>query len=102
MPAFLNLAPKTLDIITEMLSQHEKAKLAATSKAIKTYIEPQLWRKIKTRVGTSQDTAGLVGLLTERLDIVPLIKVLVLDEYHPCHARRLLSITLPEMWCILK
>lgn len=67
--ALLNLAPETLDIITEMLSQHEKAKVAATSKAIKTYIEPQLWRKIKTRVGTSQDTAGLVGLLTERLDI---------------------------------
>lgn len=100
-PALLKLPPETLDIITEMLSRHEKAILAATSKAIKTYMEPQLGRKIKTRFGTSQDTAGLVGLLTERPDIVPLIKVLVLDEYHPCHARRLLSIKIPEVWCIL-
>ena len=97
----LDIPPETLNTITEMLSLHDKARLLATCKAMKSYIEPQLWCRIKTRIGTSQDTAGLVGLLTDRPDIVPLIKALVLNEYHPCHTRRLLSFEMPELWCLL-
>ncbi|KAL8851888.1 MAG: hypothetical protein Q9221_003211 [Calogaya cf. arnoldii] len=74
----LDIPPETLNTITEMLSLHDKARLLATCKAMKSYIEPQLWCRIKTRIGTSQDTAGLVGLLTDRPDIVPLIKALLM------------------------
>ncbi|KAL8889198.1 MAG: hypothetical protein Q9215_003497 [Flavoplaca cf. flavocitrina] len=97
----LDLPHETLTMITELLSRHDKAKLASTNNAMNSFLEPQLWRKIKTCIGTPKDTAGLVNLLTARPDIIPLIKVIVLDEYHPCHTRRLLSIEMPEMWGIL-
>ncbi|KAL9036962.1 MAG: hypothetical protein Q9180_003995 [Flavoplaca navasiana] len=100
-PGLLDLPHETLTMITELLSRHDKAKLASTSNAMNSFLEPQLWRKIKTCIGTPKDTAGLVNLLTARPDIIPLIKVIVLDEYHPCHTRRLLSIEMPEMWGIL-
>ncbi|KAL8977143.1 MAG: hypothetical protein Q9205_006995, partial [Flavoplaca limonia] len=78
----LDLPHETLTMITELLSRHDKAKLASTNNAMNSFLEPQLWRKIKTCIGTPKDTAGLVNLLTARPDIIPLIKM-------------------PEMWGIL-
>ncbi|KAL8782248.1 MAG: hypothetical protein Q9213_005551 [Squamulea squamosa] len=100
-PSLLGLPPEILNAIVKKLSPHDKAHMAATCKLVKIYIEPQVWRKIKTCIGTPHDTAGLVALLTDRTDIVPMIKELVLDEYHPCHTRRLLSIKMPNVSCIL-
>ncbi|KAI4087341.1 MAG: hypothetical protein LQ344_006835 [Seirophora lacunosa] len=77
------------------------ANIALTNRAMKTYIAPRLYEKMYTRIGTPQDTAGLVALLNKRPEIVPMIKILVLDEYHPCHARHLLSIKMSNLWCLL-
>lgn len=55
---------------------------------MKPYIEPQLYQKIFTRIGTPQDTAGLVALLVKRPEIVPMV------EHHPRLTRHLLSINL--------
>ena len=97
----VDLPPEVLDTIIELLPKTDMANLAAVSKAFKAYVESKFWRKIKSRIGTPRVTAGLVGLLTVRPDIIPMIRTLVLDEYHPCHTRRLLSIKIPEMHCIL-
>ncbi|KAL8670142.1 MAG: hypothetical protein Q9168_005307 [Polycauliona sp. 1 TL-2023] len=94
------LPPEILDTITELLSKVEKANLAATNNAFHTYLEPRIWRKIKSRIGTALDTEGLVDFLTSRPDIASMVRVIVADEYHPIHTRRLLSIELPEMWNI--
>ncbi|KAL9000539.1 MAG: hypothetical protein Q9169_000832 [Polycauliona sp. 2 TL-2023] len=75
-----NLPPEILNIITEMLTKAARANLAATSRAFKTNVEMKVWRKIRPRIGTSQDTAGLVALLTKRPDIIPMIRILVLDD----------------------
>ncbi|KAL8888635.1 MAG: hypothetical protein Q9192_006145 [Flavoplaca navasiana] len=97
----MDLPPEVLDTIIELLPKTDKANLAAVCKAFKAYVERKIWSKIRMRIGTPWDTAGLVGLLTVRPDIIPMIRTLVLDEYHPCHTRRLLSIKMPEMHCIL-
>ncbi|KAL8819671.1 MAG: hypothetical protein Q9223_001942 [Gallowayella weberi] len=90
-----------LDAITREIRIHDMARLAATNKTIKAYIEPQLYRKMYTNIGTPQDTAGLVGFLKRRPEVVPMIKALVLDEYHPRHTRQLLGIEMPNLWSLL-
>ncbi|KAI4221455.1 MAG: hypothetical protein L6R40_008632, partial [Gallowayella cf. fulva] len=90
-----------LNAIFREVRIHDLANLAATSKAIKAYIEPELYCKMYTQIGTSHDTAALVGLLTRRPEIVPWVKALVVDEYHPYHTRQLLGIEMPNLWCIL-
>ncbi|KAL8652299.1 MAG: hypothetical protein Q9210_002757 [Variospora velana] len=99
--SFMRLPEEILRLVTQDIAIQDKAKFALTNKAMKAYIEPQLYQKIYTRIGTPQDTAGLVALLTKRPEIVPMIKVLVLDEYHPQHTRRLLSIKMSSLWCLL-
>jgi len=75
--------------------------LALINKAVKAYIEPRLYHKMFTRLGTPQDTAGLVDLLRSRPDVITHINVLILDEYHPRHTRELLQIMFPNLWCLL-
>ena len=93
----MDFPPEVFDAIVENLAIHEMAILALTSKAFKAYIEPHLYRKVHTRTGTLQDTARLVHLLQKRQEIIQMIKELVLDEYHPHHARRLLGIRMPNL-----
>ncbi|KAL8893360.1 MAG: hypothetical protein Q9192_005348 [Flavoplaca navasiana] len=97
----VDIPPEVLDTVIELLPKTDMANLAAVSKAFKACVESKFWRKIKSRIGTPRDTAGLVGLFTMRPDIIPMIRMLVLDEYRPCHTQRLLSIRMPEMHCIL-
>lgn len=97
----MDLPPEILDAIVGEIAIHDMAMLALTNKAVKAYIEPHLYRKMYTRIGTPQDTAGLVHLLQWRPDIVPKIEILILDEYHPRHTRRLLGIRMPNLWCLL-
>ncbi|KAL8725232.1 MAG: hypothetical protein Q9166_007488 [cf. Caloplaca sp. 2 TL-2023] len=99
--SLMDLPRETLDAIIEDVSIHDKASLAVTNKTVKAYIEPHLYEKMYTRIGTPQDTAGLVALLTSRPDITSFIKMLVLDEYHPNYTRKLLSIKMPNLWCML-
>ncbi|KAL9634708.1 MAG: hypothetical protein Q9204_002887, partial [Flavoplaca sp. TL-2023a] len=99
--SLVDLPPEVLDTIVELLPKTDMANLAAVSKAFKASVESKFWRKIKSRIGTPRDTAGLVDFLTVRPDIIPMIRALVLDEYHPSHTRRLLSIKMPEVHSIL-
>ena len=80
----VDLPPEVLDTIIELLPKTDMANLAAVNKAFKACAESKFWRKIRSRIGTPWDTAGLVDLLTVRPDIIPMIRTLVLDEYHPC------------------
>lgn len=99
--SFLDLPFEVLDAIIDEIAIHDMAVLARTSKDIKAYIEPRLYQKMYTRIGTPQDTDGLVNLLQSRPEILPMVKILVLDEYHPRHLRRLLSMSMPRLWCLL-
>lgn len=99
--SLLNLPSEVLDAIVDEIAIHEMIVLARTSKAIKAYIEPHLYQKMYTNIGTPQNTEGLVNLLQTRPEILPIIKVLVLDEYHPRHTRRLLAMIMPNLWCLL-
>lgn len=99
--SLLDLPPEVLDLIVKDIKIHDMAVLARTNKSVRAYIEPRLYDKIYTRINTGNDTAGLVRLLHNRPDIIPLIKTLVLDEYHPCHTRHLLAIKMPNLWCLL-
>ncbi|KAL8689186.1 MAG: hypothetical protein Q9224_004701 [Gallowayella concinna] len=99
--ALMDLPHEILNAITGELRIHDMARLAATNETIKAYIEPQLYCKMYTNIGTPQDTAGLVGLLKRRPEVVPMIKALVLDEYHPRYTRQLLAIAMPNLWCLL-
>lgn len=99
--SFTDVPEEIRRLIIDELSIHDKALLARTSKFINAYIAPSLYEKMYTRLGTRQDTDGLVQLLRKRPDIVPLIQVLVIDEYHPRHTRRLLSIEMPNLNCLL-
>ncbi|KAL8990275.1 MAG: hypothetical protein Q9169_008163 [Polycauliona sp. 2 TL-2023] len=97
--SLMGLPSEILDTITELLSRVDKANLAATNKAVKAYVEPKIWSyMVAGIVGTPRDTAGLVDFLTSRPDIAPMVKQLSVDEYHPIHTRRLLSIQFPNMW----
>lgn len=99
--SLLHLPFEVLDAIIDEIAIHDMAVLARTSKDIKVYIEPRLYQKMYTRIGTPQDTEGLVNLLQSRPEILPIIRILVLDEYHPRHLRRLLAMSMPRLWCLL-
>ena len=99
--SLLNLPPEVLDAIIDEIAIHDMAVLARTSKDIKVYIEPRLYQKMYTKIGTPQDTDGFVNLLQARPAILPIIQILVLDEYHPRHLRRLLAMRMPCLWCLL-
>ncbi|KAL8660871.1 MAG: hypothetical protein Q9202_006102 [Teloschistes flavicans] len=99
--SFTDVPEEIRCLIIDELSIHDKALFARTSKSINAYIAPSLYEKMYTRIGTRQDTDGLVQLLRKRPNIVPLIQVLVIDEYHPRHTRRLLSIEMPNLNCLL-
>ncbi len=99
--SLLHLPSEVLDAIIDEIAIHDMAVLARTSKDIKVYIEPRLYRKMYTRIGTPQDTEGLVNLLQARPEILPIIQILVLDEHHPRHLRRLLAMRMPRLWCLL-
>ncbi|KAI4206138.1 MAG: hypothetical protein LQ349_009951 [Xanthoria aureola] len=96
----LHLPFEVLDAIIDEIAIHDMAVLARTSKDIKMYIEPGLYQKMYTRIGTPQDTDGLVNLLQARPEILPIIQILVLDECHPRHPRRLLTMSMPRLWCL--
>ncbi|KAI4174684.1 MAG: hypothetical protein LQ348_006332 [Seirophora lacunosa] len=87
--SLMDLPEEILSSITDGIAIHDMANIALTNRAMKTYIAPRLYEKMYTRIGTPQDTAGLVALLNKRPEIVPMIKILVLDEYHPCAAETL-------------
>ncbi|KAL8894630.1 MAG: hypothetical protein Q9207_008451 [Kuettlingeria erythrocarpa] len=97
----MDLPPEIRDAIVEDLWLNEIAILVRTSKSVQAYLEPRLYKKIYTKIGTAHNTAGLVDLLQRRTHIVPMIQTLVLDEYHPRHTRQLLSIEMPNLWCLL-
>ncbi|CAL8580654.1 hypothetical protein XPA_006374 [Xanthoria parietina] len=99
--SLLHLPFEVLDAIIDEIAIHDMAVLARTSKDIKVYIEPRLYWKMYTRIGTPQDTEGLVNLLQARPEILPIIQMLVLDEHHPRHLRRLLAMRMPRLWCLL-
>ncbi|KAI4207414.1 MAG: hypothetical protein LQ349_009848 [Xanthoria aureola] len=99
--SFLNLPFEVLDAIMDEIAIHDMAVLARTSKDIKAYIEPRLYQNVYTRIRTPQDTNGLVNLLQSRPKILPIIQILVLDEYHPRHLRRLLAMSMPRLWRLL-
>ena len=96
-----NLPTEILDLIIGQIRIHDMATMALTNKSMEGYIAPHLYRKMYTRIGSSQDTAGLVHLLQKRPQIVPAIHLLILDEYHPYHLRKLLAIKMPNLWCLL-
>ncbi len=97
----MDLPLEIRDAIVEDLSLNEIAVLVRTSKSVQAYLEPRLYKKIYTITGTAHNTAGLIELLQRRTDIVPMIQILVLDEYHPRYTRRLLSIEMPNLWRLL-
>ncbi|KAL8919509.1 MAG: hypothetical protein Q9172_004947 [Xanthocarpia lactea] len=97
----MDLPQEIRDAIVEDLRLGELATLVRTSKSVQAYLEPRLYKKIHTDFNTPNNTAGLVELLQRRPHIAPMIQMLVLDEYHPRHTRRLLSIELPNLWCLL-
>lgn len=97
----MDLPSELFNAIVEDIDIEDMAVLARTCKGVKVYIEPHLYRKIYTRVNTRQDTASLVRLLHNRPEIVPLINILVMDEYHPRHTRRLLAIRMPNLCRLL-
>ena len=99
--SLLHLPFEVLDAIIDEIAIHDMAVLARSSKDIKVYIEPRLYWKMYTRIGTPQDTEGLVNLLQDRPEILPIIQILVLDEHHPRHLRRLLAMRMPRLWCLL-
>ncbi|KAI4116978.1 MAG: hypothetical protein LQ338_007630 [Usnochroma carphineum] len=99
--SLLDLSPEILDKIFEETAIQHRAALALVSKSMKAYVEPHLYHKIYTEIGTPHDTAGLVRLLHKRPEILPFVKTLVLDEYHPRHTRQLLAIRMPNLWCLL-
>ncbi|KAL8923168.1 MAG: hypothetical protein Q9208_004731 [Pyrenodesmia sp. 3 TL-2023] len=98
---FMDLPPEIRDAVVEHLSIQDLAILVRTSKSIQAYLEPRLYCKTYTKMDTSHNTAGLVELLKRRTHIAPIINTLVLDEYHPRHTRRLVSIQMPNLWCLL-
>ncbi|KAI4184142.1 MAG: hypothetical protein LQ346_006159, partial [Caloplaca aetnensis] len=97
---FVDLPGEIRDAIVENLRLRELATLVRTSKSVQAYLERRLYNKIYTKIDTPHNTAGLVGLLQRRTHIAPMIETLVLDEYHPRHTRRLLSIEMPNLWCL--
>ncbi len=98
---FMDLPQEIRDAIVEDLRLGELATLVRTSKSVQADLEPRLYNKIYTKFNTPNNTAGLVGLLQRRPHIAPMIQTLVLDEYHPRHTRRLLSIEMPNLSCLL-
>ncbi|KAL8747849.1 MAG: hypothetical protein Q9184_007545, partial [Pyrenodesmia sp. 2 TL-2023] len=97
----MDLPLEIRDTIIEDLRIQDLAILVRTSQSVQAYLEPRLYNMIYTRIDTSHNTAGLVELLQRRAHIAPMIKTLVLDEYHPRHTRRLLSIEMPNLWRVL-
>ncbi|KAL8910661.1 MAG: hypothetical protein Q9171_004077 [Xanthocarpia ochracea] len=98
---FMDLPQEIRDAIVEDLTLGELATLVRTSKSVQASLEPRLYYKIYMRFNTPNNTAGLVELLQRRHHIAPMIQILVLDEYHPRHTRRLLSIEMPNLGCLL-
>ena len=98
---FIHLPLEIRDAIVEDLRIHDLAILIRTSKPVKAYLERRLYQKIYTKIDTPHNTAGLVELLQRRTHIASMIRELVLDEYHPRHTRRLLSIEMLNLWSLL-
>ena len=98
---FMDLPPEIRDAVLQDLRLRDLAVLVLTSKAVRAYVETFLYKKIYTRRNTPHDTKGLMNLLQRRGHIAPMIHILVLDEYHPRHIRRLLSIEMPYLSTLL-
>ncbi|KAL8848566.1 MAG: hypothetical protein Q9221_006399 [Calogaya cf. arnoldii] len=98
---FMDLPPEIRDAVLQDLRLRGLAVLVLTTKAVRAYVEPFLYKKIYTRRNTPHDTKGLINLLQRRGHIAPMIHILVLDEYHPRHMRRLLSIEMPHLSTLL-
>ena len=95
--AILDLPKDVLDLIVERIAIRDMATLARVSKNIRTYIEPHLYMTVYSKTRTSHDVGGLVNLLQRRRRLIPFIKHLILDEFHPRETRRLLSIEMPNL-----
>ena len=106
----LDLPRDILDIVVHMIgvrheadrdSVRDMACVARTRKKLRSYIEPYLYEKIITRIGTTLDTGGIVRLLHERPEIGPMISTLVLYDFDHRQTRCLLSIEFPRLRILL-
>ncbi|KAI0889082.1 uncharacterized protein GGS22DRAFT_67043 [Annulohypoxylon maeteangense] len=64
-------------------------------------VEPLLYHKVFTKIGTHNDTAGLVEFLLRRPHVAGFIHFLVLDEFHPVAYRQLMSTVFPNLESII-
>ena len=71
--------------------------LALTCKNLKADTEPYLYRTVCTRTNKSLNTAYLVDIFHRRPDLIPHVRVLILDEYHPRYLREIFAIQMQNL-----
>ena len=76
-------------------SARDMASIARTCKKLRTYIEPHLYQKIYTRIGTTHETGSIVRLLRQRPDIGSIIRIMILDDFDHRQTRHLMSHEFP-------
>ncbi|KAG8527292.1 uncharacterized protein KY384_008036 [Bacidia gigantensis] len=86
-----------VDKVMNHLTPNDFATIARLSRNNRDDIEPHLYKVFFTKTWHPHDTMGLVKLLTRRPEIIPMLRHLVFDEFHPQGLRLLFSILMPNL-----
>ncbi|KAI5868265.1 hypothetical protein GGS23DRAFT_602115 [Durotheca rogersii] len=99
--SLLNLPLELQWWILGCLDLRDQGSFLRASQQAREVVEPLFYRKIFTKVGTHNDTVGLVNLLKTRPHVVSLVHFLILDEFHPIAYRQLLAIEFPNLESVI-
>ncbi|KAI2620071.1 hypothetical protein GGR54DRAFT_630578 [Hypoxylon sp. NC1633] len=83
--------------ILRCLDLRDQASFLQTCQRARHIVEPLLYNKIFTKIGTHNDTTGLIEFFLRRPHVVRLVHFLVLDEFHPVAYRQLMAIEFPNL-----
>ncbi|KAL7627861.1 hypothetical protein AAE478_002056 [Parahypoxylon ruwenzoriense] len=87
--------------ILRCLNLRDQASFLRTCRRARDIVEPLFYRNIFTKVGTHNDTAGLLAFLQRRPHVISLVHFLILDEFHPVAYRQLMAIEFPNLESII-
>ncbi|KAI1386524.1 uncharacterized protein F4822DRAFT_319269 [Hypoxylon trugodes] len=98
---FFNLPLEIQWWILRYLGPCDQASFLQTCTRARDIVEPLLYTKVYTKIGTYNDSTGLVDLLFRRPHIIRSIHILILDEFHPVAYRQLMAIEFPNLESII-
>ncbi|KAI1416750.1 hypothetical protein F5Y13DRAFT_152984 [Hypoxylon sp. FL1857] len=87
--------------ILRYLGPRDQASFLQICRGAREAVEPLLYNRVYTKVGTYNDTAGLVDLLRRRPHVAGFVHTFVLDEFHPVAYRQLMAIEFPNLESII-